>query len=371
MHEGAKARPSKDGTNLRNGRYTRGGHGHTSVLDTSAVIDARPLFARAQHGALGHHTGGRRPPQNKNQLARHRHNVDPPYPAFEGTDTVAEPLAQFAVGLMLQPQPGQLDGNRTRTSIAGFADALLAPALATVVGRASKPEITADLAAVVKGAIESLVIRLLSADRTNPLKTDQMTDLGFRRALDRTAQRLRADAFKLLNLLVGQAQSHMFTHDLLLEPCRQRAAIASAHIVEAGDEVPLQRHDITDALPMQQSLDAIVVGRAFLSQPIALTHSPLAVLLFRGRDMQHAADPWLTTQKGPKRSHQFVQVDVVGLGAPGPPVDLDARRVDLVIDDPLIGQPPMQPVAVQTRLIARQYSHRLAASPGLGSDIVH
>src|SRR6267154_2452745 len=309
--------PVKTGPIYEIGISTRGGYGHTSVLITSAVIDARPLFARAQHGALGHHTGGHKPPQRDHQLARHRHNVDPPYPAFEGTDTVAEPLAQFAVGLMLHPQPGQLDGNRTRTSITGFADALLAPALATVVGRTGKPEITADQAAVVKRAVERLVIRLLTADRANPLKTDQMTDLGFRRALDRTAQRLRADAFKLLHLLVGQAQSRMFTHDLLLEPCRQRAAIASAHLVEAGDEVPLQRHDITDALPMQQSLDAIVVGRAFLSQPIALTHSPLAVLLFRVRDMQHAADPWLTTQKGPKRWHQFVQVAVVGLGAPG------------------------------------------------------
>src|SRR3954469_2082987 len=84
MHEGAKARPSKRrDPSTKSVVATRGGHGHTSVLITSAVIDARPLFAGAQHGALGHHTGGHEPPQRDHQLTRHRHNVDPANPAFE------------------------------------------------------------------------------------------------------------------------------------------------------------------------------------------------------------------------------------------------------------------------------------------------
>src|SRR6267142_103824 len=118
---------------------TKGGHGHTSVLITSAVMGARPLFARLEYGAGGHQAGGHKTPQRDHELACHRHDGDTAYPALHVADTLAEPLAQFAVGLMLQPQPGQLDGNRTRTSIAGFADALLAPALATVVGRPGKP----------------------------------------------------------------------------------------------------------------------------------------------------------------------------------------------------------------------------------------
>src|SRR5947209_15399295 len=75
-----------------------------------------------------------------------------------------------------------------------------------------------------------------SSDLANTLKTDQMTDLGFRRAFHRTAQLLRTDAFKLLHLLVGQTQSRMFTHDLLLEPCRQRAAITRSEERRVGKE---------------------------------------------------------------------------------------------------------------------------------------
>src|SRR5207249_7373275 len=158
------------------------------------------------------------------------------------------------------------DGNLARTSIAGFADALFAPALSAVVGSAGEPEIAADLAAVVKGAVEHLVDQLLAADQADALAIHELSDLGGVRAFCRSPQLSGTDAVEFLQLFVNQAQPFVLAHNLLLEPRRQQMSIPRAHLVEAGEEARLHRHDVTDALPLQQSLDAIAVGGAFVTQ---------------------------------------------------------------------------------------------------------
>ena len=133
---------------------------------TSAVIGA-PAVLRSS-GAVRRRSGTTPAvvtPQRDHQLARHCHDGDAADAALEVADPLAEPAAQLAFGLMAQPQPGELDRERAGTAVAGFADALLAPALAAVVRRAGQPEIAADLAAIVEGAIEYLVDQLLAADR--------------------------------------------------------------------------------------------------------------------------------------------------------------------------------------------------------------
>src|SRR6202158_4748315 len=91
---------------------------------------------------------------------------------------LAEPAPQLALGLVPEPQPGELDRELASAPVAGLADALLAVALAAVVGCSGEPEIAADLAAVVERAIESLVQQLPPADRSAALEVDQLHDLG-------------------------------------------------------------------------------------------------------------------------------------------------------------------------------------------------
>ena len=76
------------------------------------------------------------------------------------------------------------------------------------------------------------------------------------------------------------------------------------------------------------------------------------ILLFNGRDVDDAADPRLAPQMGEERPHQLLQLDPVGLGAPGTTVHLDAGRVDLMIDDASSRQPSVQPVAVKAGFVA-------------------
>src|SRR3979490_1402162 len=117
----------------------------------------RRSAGRVQHRADRHHTGVEITPQPHHQLARHRYDGDPPDAPLDVAHPLAEPAAEFAVGLMTEPQPGDLDRGLASAAVAGFADALFAHAVAAVVGRSSQPDIAAALTAVVKVARENFV----------------------------------------------------------------------------------------------------------------------------------------------------------------------------------------------------------------------
>src|SRR5262249_57728823 len=108
--------------------------------------------------------------------------------------------------------------------------------------------------------------------------------------------------------LVGDgAQSLVLAPDLLLEPWRQHPTVASAHLVQAGDESRLERLGVAHALAVQQSLDPIAVSRALLQQSLTRARAPLAVLVLRRWHMDHA-DPRLAPQIGKEGAHQLLQI---------------------------------------------------------------
>jgi hypothetical protein len=81
--------------------------------------------------------------------------------------------------------------------------------------------------------------------------------------------------------------------------------------------------------------------------------------------MDHAADPRLAPQKSKERAHQLLKINPIGLRAPRTTAHLDARRIDLMTDHPLVSQPTVQPMPVQTGLLARHDPNRLAAAGSL------
>ena len=147
-------------------------------------------------------------------------------------------------------------------------------------------------------------------------------------------------------------RSRSCSRDLLLKPLRQWTTVTGAQAGKALDEPGIERLDIANALAVQQSLDAVAVSRALLDQAVTFPGAALAILIFNGRHVDDAADPRLAPQMGEERPHQLFQIDPVGLGAPGTTVHLDAGRVDLMIDDALVRQPSVQPVAVKTCFVA-------------------
>src|SRR5216683_4758309 len=200
----------------------------------SAIIGGGRSQAGVQHGAGGHHAGLEISPQRHHQLARHRHDGDASYATLDVADPLAEPAGQFAVGLMAHPQPGEFDGEFAGTMVAGFADALVALAVPAIVGHPDQPEITADLAAIVKAAIEHFIDQPLSADRADALELSEVHGLGFRRARRRGALLGPAVGFKDGQLPVHQAQPFVLARNLLLEALRQRPPVAGA---QAGEQI--------------------------------------------------------------------------------------------------------------------------------------
>src|SRR6185312_2986924 len=318
----------------------------------------RPSLARGrseawtQHGAGRHHAGREITPQRHHQLARQRHDGDAAHPSLHVANALTEPAAEIAARLMPQPQPGELDRKLARTPVAGLADALLAAALAAVVRRARKPEIAADLTAIVERAIECLVDQPLPADRTDALELDELPYLGLGRAGLSGEQGGLVGHVERVQLLGDKAQSLVFAHDLLLEPRRQHPTVARAHLIDAREEARLERLGLAHPLAVQQSLDAIAVRDTLLQQALPRARAPLAILILHRWHMDHAADPRLAPQIGKERAHQLLQIDPIGLRAPRTTAHLDARRIDLIADHPLVSQPTVQPMPVETGLVA-------------------
>ena len=85
----------------------------------------RSAAGRAQHGAVGHDAGFQIAPERHHQFAGQGDQGDLADTALQGAHTLDEPPAQVAVGLVAEPQPCELDGERAASGVAGLADALL------------------------------------------------------------------------------------------------------------------------------------------------------------------------------------------------------------------------------------------------------
>src|SRR3974390_3028767 len=88
---------------------------------TSVTIARGRLEAWAQHGAFRHQAVLEIAPQCNHELARQRHDGDAPHASFLIADAGAEPMGELAVRLMVEPAPGELDGERARAAVAGLA----------------------------------------------------------------------------------------------------------------------------------------------------------------------------------------------------------------------------------------------------------
>src|SRR5208282_3483401 len=97
--------------------------------------------------------------------------------SLEVAYALAEPLAQFTVGLMSQPEPGQLNGDRAGAAVAGLADALLTAALPAIEGCSGQSDIAGELTTVVEVAVEYLVDHHPGANWADAFELSKLRDL--------------------------------------------------------------------------------------------------------------------------------------------------------------------------------------------------
>jgi hypothetical protein len=78
-------------------------------------------------------------PKRDCKFSGQRDNADLAAPHAFGAEALAPPQRKFAVGLIAEPEPSQLDERLPREPVAGLADPLIAVDVATVVGAGRKP----------------------------------------------------------------------------------------------------------------------------------------------------------------------------------------------------------------------------------------
>jgi len=91
-------------------------------------------------------------PERNQQLARQRHDANLVEPCAAGAKTFLIPQAEYAVGLMAQPAPGDFDGHGPNQGVTSFANALFMILAAALKGRGGQSGQRTDLAAIMEVA---------------------------------------------------------------------------------------------------------------------------------------------------------------------------------------------------------------------------
>src|ERR1700757_1181453 len=87
-------------------------------------------------------------PQRDGQSPGQGHDAHAPHASSRTGEASVEPVREIAVGLQSQPTPGLLDEQRSDSSIAGLADALLAIDAAAGMRRRRQAKAAGELAPV-------------------------------------------------------------------------------------------------------------------------------------------------------------------------------------------------------------------------------
>src|SRR4029077_7164085 len=210
-------------------------------------------------------------PQRHQQLARQRHHGDAADAALGGADTVAVPDAQCAVGLVTQPQPGELHHGGAPLTVAGLADALLARCAPALERARREAQITAELAAIVEFPIEHFADQHggeFGADRPELVQSLDLLRVEMRRCLvadDSVAFRLNG-----ADHLQHDFEALQFPPDLRFQPRRQLLALHRAQLLQPPQPLRAQRLIVVDPRDRKKPFDAVGVLNALLRQPIPL-----------------------------------------------------------------------------------------------------
>src|SRR3954464_7829701 len=152
------------------------GYQRSHVVPTGAAAPA--ARSALEHRALGHQAGLEAAPQREQQLPRQGHHHDPLDPSLQASDPPHEPGAQQALGLVPQPQPGELHDRRPGARVAGPAEALVAAEPTAPVRARGQADVGGELPPVREAAVEHLVAEHGRDLGTDALQPPQRRDPG-------------------------------------------------------------------------------------------------------------------------------------------------------------------------------------------------
>jgi hypothetical protein len=161
-----------------------------------------------------------------------------------------------------------------------------------------------------------------------------------------------AVAFEFGDLALDPLEALDLAADFDRQTGRQRAAVAGDQSGQSVAAVGPARTDVVDPHRHQQTADAIDMTGLLMDQAFALAAGAPGILGRGLGNVDHGAQPALAAIPGGCGSQDRLDVDRIGLFAPGAAVDLQRARIDNLALDPGGDQPPVQPEAFVTSLVA-------------------
>ena len=181
---------------------------------------------------------------------------------------------------MPQPQPGNLDHDRSQPRIAGLGDALVPMDRSALPRRGGQPRISGNLLSVVERAEQAFRPERGGRLGSNPSQRQQLGRWRWH-----TGARLRLGeqgiplGFDSLDLFDHELEPIELPADLGLQALRKGATIARDQFLKPLSTVAVQGLVVADPLGEQKPLDAVDVLDPFGRQRLALPTDPAPILL--------------------------------------------------------------------------------------------
>ena len=275
-------------------------------------------------------------------------------------ETLAPPQRQFAVGLIAEPEPSQLDECLPRELVAGLADSSIAIDVATIVRSGGQPDERRHVSPRFKRAMVDLGDQDGCCCLAHGAKRRQVSNLlGVREASRVVAEGFFSFGFDLCDLLRDQVVTEEHALDVAPEEWRQRAAITSLHRFEmllqaladafAGEPNPVER---------QKALDAPDDSDSLFNQAFSFPLDALRILLLDTRNMDIAGHFAITCKPSAQSACHAFGIEPIGLGAAATARHQETRRVEYNCADITRGQEPGKPEAIVADFVTKHDLHR-------------
>src|SRR6476469_1150411 len=290
------------GTSLLSGMVEPGGgmrsRAHLGHPRAARLCADDRAIRSGPHCSLGRHEAGLYvSPDRDQQLTSEGDDGDTLDAPGGGADAVAIPARQRALGLMTQPQPGELDERLARAPVAGLADALLTARAAAGIGTGCQARIGRQVAAGGEVAVEDLQLQHGCELRADAFQPQQRRELGA--ALLARLRRARvAHGLDLGQVPQHELEAVELPTDFRREPARQRAAVPGHEPGQTFAAIRPERLVVIDPLRRAQALDPVAEPQALLEQRPALAAEAALVLVLRRGRTHHGADLPLAAQPG-------------------------------------------------------------------------
>src|SRR3954471_6769000 len=270
---------------------------------------AAPCSGGLEDGSLNQNASRRILPKRDQQLARQGDDHRLAETAARALDPRAEPQGQRGLRLMPQPQPGDLDHDRSQPGIAGLGDALVPVDRSALPRCGGQSGIGGNLLSVVERAEQAFRPERGGRFRSNASQRQQLGRWRWHAgARLRLGQHGIPLGFDSLDLFDHEFEPIEFPADLGFQALRKGATIARDQLLEPLSTVAVQGLVVADPLGEQKPLDAIDVLDPFGGQDLALPTDPAPILLVWGRGLDHRTNARLAPLTRPRASPSILSV---------------------------------------------------------------